>query len=106
MIPAIMLAAGSAEFGLSSDTTEESLLWFEERELMMLAASYCSCPDRLSASAYRRSLFLEREKRDLPLDDCLDLSEDDMLESGHKFECTGASTRERLRELGPSPLAW
>jgi hypothetical protein len=81
MTPAIRLAAGSAEFGRSIDTAEESLLWFEERELMILAASYWS-RYRLSASVCRLSLFLLRENSDRPPDDCLDLSAEDIVEEG------------------------
>lgn len=63
------------------ETAEDSLLWFEERELIMLAAS-CWSRYLLSASVCRLSLFLLREKSERPPDDCLDLSAEDMVREG------------------------
>src|SRR5690625_2483922 len=76
-----MLIPGSGDAGASMETVEDSRLWREMRELMVLATS------RWSVSVVRRSLFLLLEKMERPPEDCLDLSADDMAGA----RCSGRS---------------
>jgi len=77
----MLIPAGSApgEFGLSIDATDEPRVYLDDRDPTELAFSKSAPKYFPSSLTFLLSFLLLREKNDFPPEDCLDLSDADIL---------------------------